>query len=116
MPTTANPERLHAATAEAARFTRGYDARLLLATAPDHALRGRRRALRKEEVRSRRGAERVIAGAPSVESVARWTDVATHLLAHRRAAHLSVVKSMVALSERRAVLHRPLVAGGGGRR
>ena len=48
MPTTANPERLHAATAEAARFTRGYDARLLLATAPDHALRGRRRALRKK--------------------------------------------------------------------
>ena len=76
---------------------------LLLAIAPNHALREGRRALRQEEVRSRRRAERGMAGGPSAESAARWTQVAAQLLAHRRAAFWSFLRSTAELPERRAV-------------
>ena len=76
---------------------------LLLAIAPNHALREGRRALRQEEVRSRRRAERGMAGGPSAESAARWTHVAAQLLAHRRAAFRSFLRSTAELPERRAV-------------
>ena len=76
---------------------------LLLAIAPNHALREGRRALRQEEVRSRRRAERIMAGGPSAESAARWTHVAAQLLAHRRAAFRSFLRSTAELPERRAV-------------
>ena len=77
--------------------------RLLLAIAPNHALREGRRALRQEEVRSRRRAERGMAGGPSAESAARWTHAAAQLLAHRRAAFRAFLRSTAELPERRAV-------------
>ena len=76
---------------------------LLLAIAPNHALREGRRALRQEEVRSRRRAERGMAGGPSAKSAARWTHAAAQLLAHRRAAFRSFLRSTAELPERRAV-------------